>query len=140
MASKTLSAPNNVNISNNTFLYSQRSTPSSTELWPWSTEWPWGRMGCPMRRWDTPSEVLLTGDTLLIKWLFDTRFYWNLLFRKLPPVPGNNASQSNYNTIDRIKKGTFLLFMLKIFLRTNLMVHVILLNVTLCFMHKTSSS
>ena len=30
------------------------------------------------------------------------------MFRKLPPVPGTN---SNYNTIDRIKKGNLTFFL-----------------------------
>ena len=77
----------------------QRSMPSSMELWiPWEMEeWsPWGRMDCPMMRWDTVLHQ--TGK------IFDLSFKiisW-IIFRKLPPVPGTN---SNYNTIDRIKKG-----------------------------------
>ena len=57
-----------------------------------------------MRRWVTPLEAPPTGEITqkvsnVDKMLLETSS------RKLPPVPGNNASQSNYNTIDRIKKG-----------------------------------
>ena len=37
----------------------------------------------------------------LVKWTMSVSCHYTL-FRKLPPVPGTN---SNYNTIDRIKKG-----------------------------------
>ena len=62
-----------------------------------------------MRRWDiqdlhqtgASSRNLRSQRTSPVKWTTSVSCP-DTLFRKLPPVPGTN---SNYNTIDRIKKG-----------------------------------
>ena len=89
----------------------QKNTHSSTARWRWtgSTWWTWGRTGCRMRRWDiqdlhqtgASSRNLRSQRTSPVKWTTSVSCP-DTLFRKLPPVPGTN---SNYNTIDRIKKG-----------------------------------
>ena len=91
----------------------QKNTHSSTARWRWtgSTWWTWGRTGCRMRRWDiqdlhqtgASSRNLKSQRTSPVKWTTSVSCP-DTLFRKLPPVPGTN---SNYNTIDRIKKGEF---------------------------------